>query len=687
MNNLFFSIRFAFSAINKNRRLYLPHIFSGCAFTAISYILMTLVSDEYICQIRGGYVIPRIMQMGTAVMVILSAILILYTNSFLMKQRRRDYGIYHVLGMEKRHIGRILFWESMFSAVAAILTGLFAGMLLYKAFSLLLCRIMQADGISGFYYLQYGAIGKTALVYAGLYVIAFLFSRVQLLGMKTVELLSSRSYGEKEPKVKWPVFVIGLLALGAGYYLALSVQSPLQSLVYFFAAALFVMVGTYCLFTAGTILLFKCLKKNKRYYYKINHMTAVSGLLYRMKQNAVGLASICILATGVLIVLSTTVSLYAGIENSLELLYPSDLILSADYTTTDGTEGGAALRSVLKETIEESAGEYGLTISKINTRTVLRYTVVLEEDGAVFPASDEWNDLQGVERCAGLAVITASEYERLTGKKVSLSENQVGYYELTDNATVHLPDTFLLEGTAWTIVSALDEFPVHSATDQAFNTFGIVVRDDTVLKQMYQLQKSAYGDLASDITYELLVDFSNREEKLQSVNDSLQADVERAVEDYVENAENAEGGCNYSVDSKAEGTANLYGLYGSSLFLGFFLGFVFLFATAVIIYYKQVSEGYEDRDRYQIMQKVGMSRAEIQKSITSQILLVFFLPLFVAAVHMAVAFPILTKFLLCFYLTDKKLFLLCTVTNLLVFSGVYVLIYRLTAKTYYKIVR
>ncbi len=690
MNKRFFSLRFALSNLKKNRRLYLPSIFCGCGLCAITAVLMTMVSDEQISQLRGGAYIPTIMQLGVRLMVLLSFILILYINSFLMKQRRHEYGIYHVLGMEKRHIGRILFLENFFCAVLSICGGLFLGAAMYKALSLLLLRILEADTVTGFYYLGYGSFAKAGLLFAALYVFAYVMNRLQIGRMKTVDLLQNRTVGEREPKTKWPVFVIGVATMGAGYYIALSVKTPLASLQYIFLAVVLIMAGTYCLFTAGSIVLLKFLKNKKTYYYKANHMTAVSGLLYRMKQNAVGLASVCILATGVLVMLSTTVSLYAGIGDALDTAYPHDMSVYASYTTTDGTDGGEALLPVLEEYAATTAEKYDLTITDMETWSYLKFPFGYRENGEMLADTTEMSNWSVNENLCMMTVITAAEYERLTGETITLAGNEVGYCELTRKAQVHLPETFCVGDLSFVIAEELESYPVTTRSDQLYHSFGLVVSDENVTDQLEELYDSipeSYGYLSFCKYCELQVDYSDRDDVLAAVSDDLKRELGETISAYVAEADNA-ADQSYSTNLRirAEQSAYFYGLYGSLLVLGMFLAVVFLFATALIIYYKQVSEGYEDREHYQIMQKVGMSRAEVRKTITTQILLVFFLSLITAAVHMAVMFPILKKILVVMNLSNDMLFVACALICLLVFAGVYALIYRLTARVYYRIV-
>lgn len=430
------------------------------------------------------------------IVTLLSLILVLYTNSFLMKQRNREFGLYNVLGMEKRHIGKILFWETAICTLFVLTGGLTAGIILYKLCALLICRI-------------------------------------------------------KEPKAKWLLLLIGIASLSTGYYISITTQEPLKAIELFFAAVILVIIGTYCLFITGSTALLKLLKRNQKFYYQKKHMVAVSGLLYRMKQNAVGLASITILATMVLVMVSTTVSMYAGIGDTIKKQYPHQISM------------------------------------------------------------------------AGFNIV---------------------------------------------------------------DCFGFVVSDETVFQRIYELQKEAYQEYASEVSCELVIDFED-EEAATAVYDQFADSLKQQMFQYVDSQPNSDGGFGMSVDSKWDTIEYLYGMYGTLLFLGLLLSIVFLFATALIIYYKQISEGYEDRNRFQIMQKVGMSADEVKEAIRSQILLVFFLPLIASAMHIVFAFPILTRLLKVLFQPNQALFMGCTIGSLGIFAVIYVLIYSITAKIYYQIVK
>lgn len=675
-----FAARLAWSNLGKNRLLCLPQILTGTGLCAVFYIILTLAGDQRLHAVRGGSYLPDIMFLGVMVMAVLSVILLFYTSRFLMRQRRREFGLYNVLGMEKRHVGRVLFFETAFSALLSILSGLVLGVVFYKLCSLLICRIFQVESVLGFDYLRPFPLLAAALFFGGVYLLTYAFDLIQIARLRPVELLHSTQTGEREPKVQWPILAVGLASLGAGYFIALTTKSPLEALDYFFLAVLLVILGTYCLFFTGTIALLRLLKGRRSLYYRKGNMVAVSGLLYRMRQNAVSLASITILATGVLVMVSTTVSLYAGIASTLERQFPHPMYFWFSYADTDG-----AMKSLPFEVqagfAQKAAGETGLTISFLEEETHLTCTY-RHRDGALALR----NPSGGYDKdTCNVFFLTAQEYEKLSGEALGLTEDQCAVYTLPGSSK-QLEDTFTLTGQTFTVKERLTSFPASMGSYFLLDSYGVVVADEAVFQRICQEQQDAFGSEAVLPTTHILLDFTDREQAEQayrrfwmSMGDQMQA--------YVEAQPDAEGGWGSASDSVWDAAEELYGLDGTLLFLGLILTVVFLFATALILYYKQITEGLDDRERYQILQKVGMSREEVHRTIHSQLLLVIALPLAVSAVHISVAFPMLVKLLRVLLNGDAKLFLLCTVGAFGAFTAVYLGLYRATARVYEGIVR
>lgn len=684
-----FFLKLARSNIGKNRRFFIPRILSEAGLLCVFYIVFILRADERLLEIRGGEYIGMFMSIGVAVMTLLSVILLLYINSFLMKQRKREFGVYNILGLEKRHIDRVLFHETAISSLASVALGLLTGVLFYKLCSLLICRLLGAEIVLGFYFISAKDLAISGLLFMALDLLTYGINCVTIARLKPVELLSSASVGEREPKVKWLLLVLGVLALGGGYYISVTTESPLKAIALFFVAVLLVIIGTYFLFVAGSIFVLKALKKNQRFYYNKKRMPAVSGLLYRMKQNAVGLASIAILATGVLVMISTTVSLYAGQEETLRRNYPQDYYLSARYTEWN-REGDLTFSQeipldTLTRVVKQEAEKNGLTVQDIKRQEYLMVTYLYENDTLHCKqrADRSASDLKGL---SVITYITEDMYRSLGGEPLDLAADEVAVCPMDIRKSGFDRPEITVEEDTYRVKTTVPLFPIQPGMDAAAtNCYGIVVADESVLEHLYEQQKQAYGDAASDYTRRIAVSFEDRTISGE-VGDKLERDVGDALNEEV-SSWRQEGSLSFTYSTVWDARASVMGMYGSLLFLGILLGLVCLFATALIVYYKQISEGYEDRTRFQILQKVGMSRREVRQTINSQVLLVFFLPLVVAGIHLAFAFPILEKLLHVLLLSRTSLFVLCSVITFGVFAAVYTLIYTATARTYYKIVR
>ncbi len=680
-----FFFKIASQNIGNNMRLYLPRILAEAGLLGCFYIMITLAMDKRLSGALGGAYLPAFMGFGAIVIGMLSLILILYINSFLMKRRKSEYGLYNVLGLEKRHIIRVLFAEALITSLASVVLGLLFGVLFYKASSLLICRLFHADTVAGFYYLSVPTVIFAGMIFILMDLFAFVFTSVTIHRMKPVEMLSERHRGEREPKTKWFLLILGVLSLGAGYAIALTVKSPLRALLLFFAAVILVIIGTYCLYVTGTTFVLKCLKKNKRYYYDKRHMPAVSGLLFRMKQNAVGLASIAILATGVLVMISTTVSLYSGVQDTVEANYPQDLYLSAFQK--EGEEIRHVSFDELSTIVSGAAEENGIEIENVENTRMLIVSYLMRGDALLTKeeAAAGWN----LEELTSAIYITEDTYDQLSGqtyfttneRHLNLKKDEIAFCRIM--STVHdlgtAPKTLTVGGKEYRIKDTLTYFPVSSSYGNIVDVIGIVVSDEEVLNDIYLAQKRDYGEYASEYASRIAVTFAD-EEAASAVGEKMEREiVERLKASFPEKL-------SYTLDTKWESRHNTLDMYGTFLFLGILLGFVCLFSTILIIYYKQISEGYEDRERFQIMEKIGMETKEVKQTIGNQLVLTFFLPLITAALHTAFAFPILLKLLKILMLSNTMLFVSCTLITLAIFAAVYTLVYLLTAKTYYKIV-
>lgn len=672
-----FYTRLAWSNLRKNRRLYLPSILTGAGMNAVFYIILTLAADERLGDVKGGQYLTDLMPLGTMVVGLLSFILVLYTNSFIIKQRKREFGLYHILGMEKRHVGHILFWETAISGVMAVAAGLLGGILLYKLCVLIICRILKVDSILGIYYVSLSTVAPAGIYFLGLYLITCVINRVSIARMKPIEMLQSPNTGEKEPKTKVLMLLVGVLTLTAGYGISIATKQPLQALTLFFLAVVLVIIGTYCLFVSGSIAVLKLLKGRHRFYYQKNHMIAVSGMLYRMKQNAAGLASISIMATMVLVMMSSTVSLYAGIEDTLESRYTHQVYLNAGYYVGDDYQ--KIPHDQLFDMMEQTAEEQNLTITYHGEQRYLGCAFGYENGEMLLQRSNEFTP--DVVQCF---FMTQQDYESLTGEQLNLNGKEIAIHSLPSNQRRSV-DGFKLKENEFTCTRQLDSFPISMEEYSIVDCFGIVLSSEELFQKIEQLQREAYGENASQMMEQLVVDFSDRKAMENHYEDYFDA-LRDKIQAVSEADENSNGGFGMSVNCYWDTKEYIYGLLGTLFFLGLILSFAFLFATALVIYYKQISEGYEDRNRFQIMRKVGMSEDETKDAIHTQIMLVFFLPLIVAAVHTAFALPILIRLMRVLLQSNVLLFLGCSAASFAVFALIYLVIYRMTAHTYYHIV-
>lgn len=663
----FFYGRLALTNLKKNSKTYLPFLFTSIGTVLMFYNICALTFHP---SMNGS--VAAMMNMGMWVIAVFAVIFLFYTNSFLIKRRKKEFGLFNILGMEKKHIGRIMAWETVYSFLISLIAGLLLGILFSKLITLLLYKLINFDPNFAFTISTKGLLYTTVL-FAAIFFLLLLNNLRHVHTANPIQLLQGGNVGEKEPKTKWLIAILGLIALGIGYYLALSIETPLAAISVFFIAVICVIIGTYFLFTAGSIALLKILKKNKPYYYQTKHFTTISGMIYRMKQNAAGLASICVMSTMVIVMISTTVSMYIGVEDLLTNRYPKDFVLTAQYIPTDQLD--AADFSTKVNTFLD---DYPDQIDNSNAYRYLTFNT--ERKNNQFTAgNNQYIKASDANNLSILVVTTATDYQKETGKTLVLDEGQVAVYakNLSDST-----NTIDILGDRFQIKERLSD-PISMGDPVAWQVdiVHLVVADENDLDRIYQDQLSIYGDDASAISYEISFNLSMPENEKTDFSQSVL--VDKLYQDNF-----ADGKCGYETyySSKQLSKSGFYEVYGGLFFLGIFLGTVFLMATVLIIYYKQIVEGFDDKERFYIMQKVGMSKDEIKKSVRSQVLTIFALPLIVAAIHVIVAFPLLTKLLALLSLTNVPLFLQCTIATILIFAVIYTLVYTLTARTYYKII-
>ena len=649
-----FCPRLALVNLLRNGQYYGPYLLACGGTAAMFYILRYLTESEIVSSVRGAGYLQSLMYLGCIVVALFSIVLLLYANSFVMKRRQKELGLYNILGLEKRHIALLCLWETLYCALAATLGGIAVGILFSKLTLLLLLQIARLPVEFGFEISVPGMLA-TAALFAVLFALTLVGNLFRLCRSRPVELLHSDSAGEREPKTKRLLVVLGLLTLGGGYFLSWKVQQPEEALALFFLAVVLVMIGTYCLFTAGSVAILKALRANPGYYYQTRHFTAVAGLLHRMKQNAVGLANICILSTMVLVTVSTTVSLYTGMESSLDQMFPHDVDII--QSLTDGDEEEPLL------TPEELTAQVERNLAAAGRKAkLLQWYLRTDTVGYYSGNTFSLNFQDGIN--TQLELLTAEEYSRLTGRCVTLAPDQV----LVQTENLDLPETFYIESLPFYVAGTVTDFPRYNTTVLVSGhtaRVSLVVADETVISAIDAQDRNGL----------------DREFRIQMDLDGTEAQKLACVDLLL----NGTGG-GTAINSRQDNAVDLYTMYGGFLFLGIFLGLLFLLATALIIYYKQISEGYEDQRRYQILRQVGMTDQEVRASIHSQILLVFFLPLCTAGIHTAAAYPMVSKLLTLFQLTNTGHYALCTTGTLAVFCAVYALVYGLTARAYRRII-
>lgn len=659
--------RLAFDNIRKNARTYVPYILT-CSFTiAMFYIMKSLSLNKGIESIQGGSTILTMLELGTHIIAIFVCIFLFYTNSFLMKNRKKEFGVFNILGMEKRHISKLVGFESLYAAVISFTLGIFIGVILDKLMFILILKIMKSEIPLGFH-ISKGAILSTVILFGILFTLIFLNSLRMIHLSKPIELLKGGNTGEKEPKAKWLLALMGIICLGAGYYIAVTVKNPLKALTLFFVAVILVIVGTYLIFTAGSIALLKILKANKKYYYKTNHFISVSGMIYRMKQNAVGLANICILSTMVLVTLSPTVAMIVGIEDIIMQRYPYQLEFNAYSVDEDKYQG-------IVDIVDETAKEENIKITEQVIYSSLQFSA-LYTGGDEFFFGDDTSDMSTLDNVYELNFITAKDYSTFIGKEITLNDDEVIFYS---DRVKYNKDSFKLFGKTYNIKEHTDKY-IRSGlmASDICPTFGIVVKDISTLKDLQKEQAKVYNDASSNIVSCCKLNIDGDAETQVALNDKIW----KKMESYIH-----ENDISYYTECREEGRESAYGLYGGLFFLGIFLSVLFTIAAVLIIYYKQISEGFNDKNRFEIMHKVGMSEHEVKKSIHSQVLTVFFLPLITAGIHTVFSFPIIRKILSMMNLTNTNLFVTSGICVFIAFAVIYAAIYLMTAKVYYKIVK
>ena len=663
--------RLAKQNIRNNKSTYIPYMITCIFCIAMIYMMEFLRDCPTLDQaVRQADEVRMIVFTGEIVVEIFCIIFLIYSNSFLMKRRQKEIGLYNILGLERNHIGIVMFLETIITSIGSLAGGIAAGIIGSKLALLLLLKLLHIPSVLGFYISVKGIF--TCLFMFGIIFLMILFLNLAKIHLsRPVELLRGNNTGEKEPVAKWLMALIGFICLGAGYYLAVTTESPIKAITIFLLAVILVMAGTYLLFTAGSIVILKFLRCRKSFYYRTGNFISISGMLYRMKQNAIGLASICILSTGVLLMISMTVSIYFGMNDIMLNRYPYDVDMSVTSISEDECQTAI-------EAFEKAIADNKVPVEKSVEEIYL--DIVCSKNGdqiLIKPA----NTIRNSDSVLVLSLLDQAEYERLTGISANLNDGEIfAWYP-----SAVQKDSVTVDETEFTVKKWLDKNPLTCGEDAVSDNAVLVVTDED-FKKFDEMRTEMYKGVSSapageDLTLHLGLDITGSETDKIDFGTS----VMEVVKDLKKNGGLSENSWITSGIRQQE-YESYYADNGSLLFIGIFLGSLFLMGTAMIIYYKQISERYEDQKRFEIMQKVGLSRREVRSSVRRQILMVFFLPLLMAMLHITMAFPMIRRMLLLFGMTNTKLFIGCTAGTVLIFAVAYGLIYLMTARSYYHIV-
>lgn len=664
--------KLAFQNIRNNKSTYIPYMITCIFCIAMIYMMEFLRDCPTLDQaVRQAAEVRMILSTGEVVVVIFCVIFLIYSNSFLMKRRQKEIGLYNILGLERSHIGIVLLLETIITTILSLAGGIAIGILASKLSLLLLLRLLHIPAVLGFYISVKGIL-ICLLMFGAIFLLILLLNLRRIHLSRPVELLHGNNTGEREPKAKWLMALLGFICLGIGYYLAITTESPIKAITIFLLAVILVMAGTYLLFTAGSIVILKFLRRRKSFYYKTGNFISISGMLYRMKQNAVGLASICILSTGVLLMISMTVSIYFGMNDIMVNRYPYDTDIS--ITGVSEEECQTAI-----ETFEKAISDNKVPVDKKAEEIYLTIVCYAENNKIQITQANTLTESASV---LTLSLVRQSEYEKLTGTAPELQDGEILAWA---SKMAEKSDSLTVNDSVFTVKKWLEGSPLTCGRDIVYGNAGFVVTDsdfekfDKMRTEMYK--DTSFAPAGQDLTVHLGLDITGSDATKIAYGTPV-LDTMKALKDNGQLSDNSW----ITSGIRAQEYDSYYADNGSLLFIGIFLGSLFLLGTAMIIYYKQISEGYEDQNRFEIMQKVGLSHREVKSSIRRQILMVFFLPLLMAMLHISMAFPLIRRMLLLFGMTNTRLFIGCTAGTVLIFALVYGLIYLMTARSYYHIV-
>ena len=659
--NLFYS-KFALNNLVKNKRFILPYILSTIFTIASFYILTSLSLGKNLDKLPQGIsATKQVLGFGVIVIAIFSAIFLFYTYSFLIKRRVREFGLYSVLGMTKKQIARILILETIFIAVLTLVFGLAFGLLFDKLMLLVLLKLFTA-GVSFGFVITPIAVFLTILLFGGIFFLLLIYTVVKISRLKIVALLKEENHGEREPKARFILAILGLGLTGYGYYLAQTIQNPIKAITMFFIAVLAVIFGTYLIFMAVSITVLKLMKNNKTFYYKPKNFISVSGLLYRMKRNAVGLANICILSTMVLVTMGTTSALYAGSEDAYNTRFPRDIIING-YRSTEGK------LAEIEKNVKKATQDAGVETKDLVSYNMLN--VVGRLNGTEINYESEFTG--SFDKIKTIVVLELKDYNKVSKEQKTLNAGETLLF--IDKKGKYEANEITVQGVNLKIKEKLTDFPgaLGTAAANIMDTYYVVVKDNADVKkiELALKKKLNISDGEGEIFNYVGFNISDK---------SKEAKV-------IENFKQLEKEGNINIEGKAENETNFKGFYASFLFIGVFISMIFVVSQVVIMYYKQISEGYEDKGKFGIMRKVGLTDKQIKQSIRSQVLMIFFAPLAVATLHTVVAYPFIEKILKLFLATDNNVFLIALAVTIAVFAVFYLIVYLITSRIYYRIIK
>lgn len=682
--------KLAFDGIRKNKKMYLPYIFTSIGMVMMYYIIIFLQFSQSIKDAVQSSTVSEILGLGSWVIAIFSCIFLFYTNSFLIKRRKKEFGLYNILGMDKHNLGIILFWETLIIAVISLVIGLAAGIVFSKLAELIFLNLLKSDVTFDLTVSSQG-IGLCAIIFTVINILLFFNSLRQVRFSSAISLVRSEQTGEKPPKGNRLLGILGVLLLGGAYYISLSIKEPLQALTLFFVAVIMVIIGTYLVMISGSVLFCRLLQKNKKYYYKPNHFVSVSSMVYRMKRNGAGLASICILATMVLVMISSTTSLYFGEEDALAIRYPREINIDISTLDTDLEKNGQ-MDNIISD-IKNICKNHG--VKETGTYTYLSGMIsgMITDDGKVE------TDINRIDNFSNIALgdfssvysfifIPVDDYNKIMGTSYTLKDDEAIIYNYRNDSRYGKNVISFNRGQSFKIVKQTDEFVIDTnAAISVTPSTALIVNDiDNATKGLTYNATTAQKIENTGISFHRYYCFDAGVSPQQQIE--LSKDIANYLDGNIEKyrADTSNRMFRSTVESREQNRLDFFGLYGGLFGLGIILSIVFIFAAVLIIYYKQISEGYEDQSRFEIMQKVGMTKTEIRKSINSQLLTVFFLPLIFAGMHLAFAAPIIKKLLLLFNLTNLNLFIVTILISFAAFALFYMIVYKITSSAYYKIV-